>query len=103
MQAKRIRPRHKDAVAIPHRTGTGRWSTNAECRSVSTGWIQLGLSALLGHRYTVAAERRLISERTKDGIAAARAKGKQPGRQALDQSRVDSDREMRRLGVSRPA
>ena len=26
-------------------------------------------------------ERRLISERTKDGIAAARAKGKRPGRQ----------------------
>ncbi len=29
-------------------------------------------------------ERRLISERTKDGIAAARAKGKRPGRQPLD-------------------
>ncbi|MBW4971757.1 recombinase family protein, partial [Croceibacter atlanticus] len=26
-------------------------------------------------------ERRLISERTRDGIAAARAKGKRPGRQ----------------------
>jgi len=73
-------------------------------------------------------ERRLISERTKDGIAAARAKGKQPGRQPLDQNRVDSAikliqsnispteaakqlglgrstvyREMRRLSVSRPA
>lgn len=71
-------------------------------------------------------ERRLISERTKDGIAAARAKGKQPGRQPLDQSKVDAAikliqskmspteaakqlglgrstvyREMRRLGVSR--
>lgn len=29
-------------------------------------------------------ERRLISERTKDGIAAARAKGRMPGRQPLD-------------------
>ncbi|MER9235665.1 recombinase family protein [Mesorhizobium sp. M0622] len=29
-------------------------------------------------------ERRLISERTKDGVAAARAKGRQPGRQPLD-------------------
>jgi DNA invertase Pin-like site-specific DNA recombinase len=71
-------------------------------------------------------ERRLISERTKDGIAAARAKGKQPGRQPLDMSKVDAAiklveakvspteaarqlgigrstiyREMRRLGVAR--
>ena len=29
-------------------------------------------------------ERRLIAERTKDGIAVARAKGKRPGRQPLD-------------------
>ena len=73
-------------------------------------------------------ERRLISERTKDGIAAARAKGKKPGRQPLDQGKVDAAiklveskvspveaarqlglgrstvyREMRRLGVMRPA
>lgn len=73
-------------------------------------------------------ERRLISERTRDGIAAARAKGKQPGRQPLDMSKVDAAiklvearispteaarqlgigrstiyREMRRLGVERPA
>jgi DNA invertase Pin-like site-specific DNA recombinase len=33
-------------------------------------------------------ERRLIAERTKDGIAAARAKGKQPGRQPLDAERI---------------
>lgn len=73
-------------------------------------------------------ERRLISERTKDGIAAARAKGKRPGRQPLDMARVDAAiklvearlapveaarqvgigrstiyREMRRLGIQRPA
>lgn len=72
-------------------------------------------------------ERRLISERTKDGIAAARAKGKLPGRQPLDMTKVDAAiklveartspteaarqlgigrstiyREMRRLGVGRP-
>ncbi len=35
-------------------------------------------------------EWRLISERTKDGIAAARAKGKQPGRQPLDQSKIEA-------------
>ncbi|PZR88854.1 MAG: invertase [Stutzerimonas stutzeri] len=71
-------------------------------------------------------ERRLISERTKDGIAAARAKGKRPGRQPLDMKKVEAAitliqagaspveaarqlglgrstvyREMRRLGVSR--
>lgn len=73
-------------------------------------------------------ERRLISEHTKDGIAAARAKGKHPGRQPLDQGKVEAAiklvessispteaakqlglgrstvyREMRRLGVQRPA
>ena len=73
-------------------------------------------------------ERRLISERTRDGIAAARAKDKQPGRQPLDMSRVDAAiklvgarispteaarqlgitrstiyHEMRRLSVERPA
>ncbi|MBK8862414.1 MAG: recombinase family protein [Sphingomonadales bacterium] len=71
-------------------------------------------------------ERRLISERTKDGIAAARARGKLPGRQPLDMSKVHAAiklveasispteaarqrgigrstiyREMRRLGVER--
>jgi DNA invertase Pin-like site-specific DNA recombinase len=73
-------------------------------------------------------ERRLISERTKDGVAAARAKGKRPGRQPLDMKKVEAAiklieaktppaeaakqlglgrstvyREMRRLGISRPA
>jgi DNA invertase Pin-like site-specific DNA recombinase len=72
-------------------------------------------------------ERRLISERTKDGIAAARARGKHPGRQPLDVAKVEAAiklmeagippaeaakqlgigrstiyREMRRLGVRRP-
>lgn len=35
-------------------------------------------------------ERRLISERTKDGIAAARAKGKKPGRQPLDIKKIQA-------------
>jgi DNA invertase Pin-like site-specific DNA recombinase len=73
-------------------------------------------------------ERRLISERTKDGVAAARAKGKRPGRQPLDMRKVEAAikliaaetspaeaarqlglgrstiyREMRRLGISRTA
>src|SRR3954451_9911029 len=33
-------------------------------------------------------ERRLIAERTKDGIAAARAHGKHPGRQPLDADKI---------------
>ena len=33
-------------------------------------------------------ERRLIAERTKDGIAAARAKGKHPGRRPLDADKI---------------
>ena len=73
-------------------------------------------------------ERRLISERTKDGIAAARARGKVLGRQPLDGKKVEAAiklveartspaeaarrlglgrstvyRELRRLGVGRPA
>jgi DNA invertase Pin-like site-specific DNA recombinase len=72
-------------------------------------------------------ERRLISERTRDGIAAARAKGRLPGRQPLDSDKVSAAlkliaasvspaeaarqlgigrstvyREMKRLGVARP-
>ena len=71
-------------------------------------------------------ERRLISERTKDGIAAARAEGRKPGRQRLDVTKLDAAptliaantppaqaakqpglgrstiyREMRRLGINR--
>ena len=73
-------------------------------------------------------ERRLISEWTRDGIAAARAKGKLPGRQPLDGDKVSAAlklvaasvspadaawqlrigrstvyREMKRCGIARPA
>ena len=33
-------------------------------------------------------ERRLVAERTKDGIAAARARGKRPGRKPVDTERM---------------
>jgi DNA invertase Pin-like site-specific DNA recombinase len=36
-------------------------------------------------------ERRLISERTKDGINAARLKGKVPGRPTLDRTSVKNE------------
>jgi len=45
-------------------------------------------------------ERRLIAERTKDGIAAARAKGKRPGRQPLDADRVEAALKLVAAGLS---
>jgi DNA invertase Pin-like site-specific DNA recombinase len=48
-------------------------------------------------------ERRLISERTKDDIAAARAKGKKPGRQPLDMSKLDAALTLIEAKTSRPS
>jgi DNA invertase Pin-like site-specific DNA recombinase len=45
-------------------------------------------------------ERRLISERTKDGIAAARARGKRPGRQPLDPNRITAALKLVSVGLS---
>jgi DNA invertase Pin-like site-specific DNA recombinase len=45
-------------------------------------------------------ERRLIAERTKDGIAAARAKGKVPGRQPLDADKVQAALKLVEAGMS---
>jgi DNA invertase Pin-like site-specific DNA recombinase len=45
-------------------------------------------------------ERRLISERTKDGIHAARLKGKKPGRPGLDKDTLDSAIKLVKSGVS---
>jgi DNA invertase Pin-like site-specific DNA recombinase len=45
-------------------------------------------------------ERRLIAERTKDGIAAARAKGKLPGRRPLDPAKAASALKLVASGVS---
>ena len=45
-------------------------------------------------------ERRLIAERTKDGIAAAKAKGKRPGRQPLDVDRVQAALKLVEAGLS---
>jgi DNA invertase Pin-like site-specific DNA recombinase len=45
-------------------------------------------------------ERRLIAERTKDGIAAARAKGKKPGRQPLDTDKVQAALKLVEAGLS---
>jgi DNA invertase Pin-like site-specific DNA recombinase len=45
-------------------------------------------------------ERRLIAERTKDGIAAARAKGKRPGRLPLDADRILAALQLVAAGLS---
>ncbi len=45
-------------------------------------------------------ERRLIAERTKDGIAAARAKGKLPGRRPLDPERAKAALKLVEAGLS---
>lgn len=45
-------------------------------------------------------ERRLIAERTKDGIAAARAKGKLPGRRPLDPEKARSALKLIEAGIS---
>ena len=45
-------------------------------------------------------ERRLIAERTKDGIAAARVRGKRPGRQPLDADRITASLKLVSAGLS---
>jgi DNA invertase Pin-like site-specific DNA recombinase len=45
-------------------------------------------------------ERRLIAERTKDGIAAARARGKVPGRQPVDVDKVHAAIKLVEAGLS---
>jgi DNA invertase Pin-like site-specific DNA recombinase len=45
-------------------------------------------------------ERRLIAERTKDGIAAARARGKRPGRQSLDADKIAAAIKLVKAGLS---
>jgi len=45
-------------------------------------------------------ERRLIAERTKGGIAAARARGKVPGRQPVDIDRVQAAIKLVKAGLS---
>jgi DNA invertase Pin-like site-specific DNA recombinase len=45
-------------------------------------------------------ERRLIAERTKDGIAAARARGKHPGRRPLDTDKIAAALSLVKAGLS---
>ena len=45
-------------------------------------------------------ERRLIAERTRDGLRAARAEGRKPGRPALDRETLDAALTLVRSGLS---
>ncbi len=45
-------------------------------------------------------ERRLITERTKDGIAAARVRGERPGRQPVDMDKVKAALKLVEVGLS---
>ena len=45
-------------------------------------------------------ERRLIAERTRDGIAAARAEGRKPGRKTLDPEKLRAALTLVRNGLS---
>src|SRR3954463_12576415 len=45
-------------------------------------------------------ERRLIAERTRDGIAAARARGKRPGRRPLDRDKAAAALKLVAAGLS---
>src|SRR3954465_10310500 len=45
-------------------------------------------------------ERRLIAERTRDGVAAARAEGRKPGRPALDREKLQAALTLARSGLS---
>src|SRR5207342_1566757 len=45
-------------------------------------------------------ERRLIAERTRDGIAAARAEGRKPGRKPLDPEKIAAALELVKAGLS---
>ncbi|MBO0738018.1 MAG: recombinase family protein [Alphaproteobacteria bacterium] len=50
--------------------------------------------------HTAHFERRLIAERTKDGIAAARARGRRPGRQPLDADNIAAALSLVKAGLS---
>jgi DNA invertase Pin-like site-specific DNA recombinase len=64
--------------------------------------MRQGWSAILFHAFGAIAhfERRLIAERTKDGIAAARARGKRPGRLPVDLDKVQAALKLVAAGMS---
>lgn len=117
--AGRITHHSRDAARSAHRAPEPRRKIDT---SSAAGELVFHVFGAIAHF-----ERRLISERTKDGITTARAKGKRPGRQSLDIAKVDAAiklvearispteaarqlgigrstiyREMRRMGVERP-
>src|SRR6516164_8866660 len=90
----------------------GRWSgrpwkpcsrmPTKETRSRSCALTVSAAGELVFHVFGAIAhfERRLIAERTKDGIAAARAKGKHPGRRPLDADKIADALSLVKAGLS---
>ena len=63
---------------------------------------QLAVGELVFHVFIAIAhfERRLIAERTRDELAAARARGKRPGRHPLDPEKIAAALELVKAGLS---
>ena len=72
----------------------GCWSAKIDTSSAA-GELIFRVFGAIAHL-----EHRLIAERTKDGIAATRARGKRQGRQTLNQDRVAAALKLVAAGLS---
>src|SRR3954453_22326645 len=84
------------AVALLKERGIGLLSLEEKIDTTSAA------GELIFHVFGAIAhfERRLIAERTKDGIAAAHARGKHPGRQPVDLEKVAAALKLVEAGLS---
>jgi DNA invertase Pin-like site-specific DNA recombinase len=107
--------RKGDTLAVVRLDRLGRslaelLSTVAKLKELGIGFVSLeekidttsAAGELVFHVFGAIAhfERRLISERTKDGIAAARVRGKRPGRQPLDPDKAAAAIKLVEAGLS---
>jgi DNA invertase Pin-like site-specific DNA recombinase len=83
-------------VAALKERGIALFSLEENINTASAaGELVLHVFAVIAHF-----ERRLIAERTKDGIIAARARGKHPGRHPLDPDKVAAAIQLVKAGLS---
>ena len=80
-----LKGRHIALLSLEERSDTGS----------AAGELMLHVFGAMAHF-----ERRLIAERTKDGIAAARLKGKHPGRRLVDRDKVAAAVKLVEAGLS---
>jgi DNA invertase Pin-like site-specific DNA recombinase len=94
---------HRAPIVPSHGDGRWRrrcrWSSRTRSERIDTN---SAAGELVFHIFGAIAhfERRLIAERTKDGIAAARAKGKHPGRRPLDADKIAAALSLVKAGLS---